>query len=597
MADIRINIQLEGGQFKGEAAQIQSAVTGLQGKIETSFESMAARVTAFSFAVNQISDFVNRAANTLSVPIQKFIDFEASVANVATLGVPNVQALGEEVLRLSTEIGQPIENISNGLYEVVSAGVDASNQIMVLEASAQAAKAGLAETTDALNLGAAVIKGYGKEWTDFTAIMDLAFTTVNLGQTTFDQLAASAGQVIPIFAALDISVNELFGAFATLTGVTGSTSEVATQLKAVATELARPTQELVELIQAQGFASVEAAVKAQGLAGILEIVGEATEGSAAKMNEYFSSVEAVNALLALTTSQFETFREKTEAMAGSAGAMTEAFGIANDTIESQLQLLRNQFDAAMIRAVEVLRPVIGGILDIASAILGMNWEPIIIGATTAAAALAGLSLASLIAGFGGLIPALGAAAVAFQTFAVTATTAIASIPLVGWVAAGVTALTSLGVLLAATADSEAELAAKRKEVAERTMDLVEAEIRRTEQAIQTQGATEQLTDRLGKLNEQMIIQQKIIADANIRIYTAQLEEARESLEKIAQRTVFDESFQALRDSMRAFGDDFAAIEGQILSRLGTISDQLYEQKLGIIQLTMSKRRWGNRWKR
>lgn len=585
MADIRINIILEGGQFKGETAQIQNAVTGLQGRIETSFESMAARVTAFSFAINQIADLANRAAAALSAPIQKFMEFESSIANVATLGVPNVQALGAEVLRLSTEIGQPIENISNGLYEVVSAGVDATNQIMVLEASAQAAKAGLAETTDALNLGAAVIKGYGKEWQDFNAIMDLAFTTVNLGQTTFEQLAANAGQVIPLFAALDISVNELFGAFATLTGVTGGTSEVATQLKAVATELARPTEELVELIQAQGFASVEAAVKTQGLAGILAIVGEATEGSAAKMNEYFSSVEAVNALLALTTSQFETFREKTDAMAGSAGAMTEAFGIANDTIESQLQILRNQFDAAMIRAVEVIRPVISGVLDIASAILSMDWEPLIIGATTAAAALAGLSLGSLIAGFGGLIPALSAAAVAFQTFAVTATTAIASIPLVGWVAAGVTALTSLGVLLAATADSEAELAAKRREVAERTMDLVEAEIRRTEQAIETQGATERLTERLGKLNEQMVIQQKIIADANIRIYTEQLEEARESLEKIAQRTVFDESFGLLRESMRAFGDDFAAIEGQVLERLGTISDQLYEQKLGVIQLS------------
>lgn len=583
MADIRINIQLEGGQFKGEAAQIQSAVTGLQGKIETSFESMAARVTAFSFAVNQIADFANRAASALSVPIQKFIDFEASISNVATLGVPNVQALGEEVLRLSTEIGQPIENISNGLYEVVSAGVDATNQIMVLEASAQAAKAGLAETTDALNLGAAVIKGYGKEWSDFTAIMDLAFTTVNLGQTTFDQLAANIGEVIPLFAALDISVNELFGSFATLTGVTGNTSMVATQLKAVATELARPTQELVELIQAQGFASVEAAVKTQGLAGILAIVGEATEGSAARMNEYFSSVEAVNALLALTTSQFETFREKTDAMAGSAGAMTEAFGIANDTIESQLQILRNQFDAAMIRAVEVIRPVISGVLDIASAILSMNWEALIIGATTAATALAGLSLGTLIAGFGGLIPALNAAAVAFQAFAVSATTAISSIPLVGWVAAGVTALTSLGVLLAATAESEAELAAKRKEVAERTMDLVEAEIRRTEQAIETQGATEQLTDRLGKLNEQMIIQQKIIADANIRILTEQFEEAEKSAEEFASKTFAGVSY--LRPLIKQLGDDFVSMETQVIFKLGEISDKLYENQLGLINLS------------
>ena len=389
MADIKIKIILEGGQFRGEAGKIGSAVGEVSAKVTTSFESMTSKVTAFSFAFNQISDLAGKVARYIAQPVEKFEQYESAMANVASLGVPNIEVLNSAVLDLAEETPVAIESLTGGLYDVVSAGVDAANQMTVLEVSARAAKAGIAETSDALNLGSAVIKAYGKDWSEMEGIMDQAFQTVKLGQTTFPALAQSMGQVAPLAATLKVSTQELFGAFSTLTGVTGDTSVVATQLRGIMAGLADPTAELKKLIEGVTGGTIEQALAQRGLAGVLKIVSEHTGGSASKMTELFGRIEAVNAALALSGAQYDTFIEKSGAMTESAGAMNEAFEKQSDTIESQAQLIQNQLDAAMISAVEKMEPLISGVLDLASYLLSVDWEPFIDGAIAAAAAVAG----------------------------------------------------------------------------------------------------------------------------------------------------------------------------------------------------------------
>lgn len=367
---IEIKIDLEAGKFKSEAASVE----GVSGKASVGLDSLASKATAVSFAFNQIQDTFERVARVAAVPIKKFAELESSMANVQSLGVPNIDSMTDAVLRMGDEVPVPLDSLTSGLYDVVSAGVDAASQIDVLEISARAAKAGLTTTTDALNLGSAVIKGYGLEWSEMERVMDLAFQTVKLGQTDFPKLANSMGAVIPLASALKINTDELFGSFATLTGVTGNTSEVSTQLRGVMQGLAKPTKQLSDLIKEQTGLSVEQAAAQLGLSGILEILAEDTQGSAAAMSEYFGSVEAVNAILALSTSQFDTFIDKTAQMTDSQGAMTDAFDVQSDTINSQIQLLENRWDRAMVRAVDLGVPFINSAIDIALAIADARSE-------------------------------------------------------------------------------------------------------------------------------------------------------------------------------------------------------------------------------
>lgn len=183
-------------------------------------------------------------------------DFNASMANVQSLGVPlaRVTELKDSVQDMAIATGKSTEDLAGGLYEVVSAFGDSADSALILQSNAKAAAAGLATTTDAIKLTAAVTKGYGdSSAAAVQQVADLAFQTVNLGQTTFPELAANMGKVVPIAAALGVSQQELFAQMATLTGVTGNAAEVSTQLRATYQAILAPSDEMAK--QLSGIAT------------------------------------------------------------------------------------------------------------------------------------------------------------------------------------------------------------------------------------------------------------------------------------------------------------------------------------------------------
>jgi hypothetical protein len=129
-------------------------------------------------------------------------DFNAGMANVATLIPGNSERINElkgNVQDLAIETGKSTSDLSDGLFQTVSAFGDSAASAEILGINARAAAAGLATTTDAINLTSAVTKGYGD--TSATAVQhaaDLAFMANKLGQTTFPELAASVGRVTPL---------------------------------------------------------------------------------------------------------------------------------------------------------------------------------------------------------------------------------------------------------------------------------------------------------------------------------------------------------------------------------------------------------------
>ncbi len=184
----------------------------------------------------------------------------------------------------------------------------------------------MARTEDAVTLLSAVTKGYGD--TSAAAVQqvaDLSFQAVKLGQTTFPELAASMGKAVPLAATLGVRVEELYGGFATLTGVTGNTAEVATQLRGVFQALIDPPAAMAKAIEAAGYASGQAMMEAEGFAGTLDLLAEAADGDTQRLAEMFGSVEALNAVLALTGPQADDLAAKTAAMGDAAGSVTAAY--------------------------------------------------------------------------------------------------------------------------------------------------------------------------------------------------------------------------------------------------------------------------------
>lgn len=306
-------------------------------------------------------------------------DFNASMANVATL-IPNstarVEDLKKSVEDMSMSVGKSTTDLSGGLYQVISAFGDSADTVKVLDINARAAAAGLSTTLQAIDLTSAVTKAYGD--TSAAAVQkasDLAFITVKLGQTTFPQLASAIGEVAPMAATLHVSQEEMYAGFATLTGVTGDTATVSTQLAAILRGMMKPTTDMSNAIKELGFGTAQAMLNQLGMVGSLKALIGTTDGSAESVGKLFGRAEALNAVFALTGTQSQIFADKFKQLQDASGATDQAFKDQTQTV-NQAGFLWAQLNAQLQVAGEKLGDALIPILVRTAEALNPIWEKV-----------------------------------------------------------------------------------------------------------------------------------------------------------------------------------------------------------------------------
>lgn len=303
-------------------------------------------------------------------------DLDSAMANVQSLGVARerVDELKQSVQEMAIQTGQSTTDLAGGLYQVISAFGDTADTAKILELNALAAGAGLSSTREAIDLTSAVTKAYGD--TTATAVehaADLALKTVQLGQTTFPELAGSIGAVSPLAAALGVEMEEMFAAMATGAGVTGSTSEVATQLRGILQSLMAPTDSMAGLINKLGYESGAAMIQAMGLDGSLAAIIAEAEASGKPLQDYISSIEGQTLALSLGGPQADDYKNKLLEMAGAAGTTNDAFmaqteginatGFQMDQIRAKMEVLAQQVYEALVPALDAILTIVEPMVD------------------------------------------------------------------------------------------------------------------------------------------------------------------------------------------------------------------------------------------
>lgn len=363
------------GQDTEELRKQYERLEQTQKKVQEISEKQAANKQAISQTKAQLGGLIGTVtaigAAIYAGPVKNAMEWQQQMQNVATLLNGSdldirerVAQLNKEVMNLSNSTGIGTQDLTDGLYQVVSAFGDSADASKQLEIAAKAAKAGGATTTDAINLLSAVTKGYGDTSAEAQQkAADLAFATVKLGQTSFPELASSMGQVIPLASTLGAKQEDLFGAMATLTGVTGSTSEVTTQLKATMQAFLSPSTAMQKSLEKLGYASGKEMLESEGLQGALEKLKGSVNDDELAFANLFSSVEAKNAVLALAGTQADNFTEKTRQMYEATGAAETAFKTATDSAEARMAKAKNSITNLGTVLGSMLLPKVGEVAE------------------------------------------------------------------------------------------------------------------------------------------------------------------------------------------------------------------------------------------
>lgn len=305
--------------------------------------------TAGKIAAGAMAATATAVATLGTAAVKSAAEYETQLANVSTLlagteaeVAARTAEIGDQVLEISNRTGVATADLTDGMYQVVSAFGDSKDAAAILETAAKSAAAGNATTTDSINLLSAVTKGYGD--TSAEAVQqaaDLAFATVRLGQTSFPELAAGMGKVIPLASTLGLEQEQLWGAMATLTGVTGSTAEVVTQMKATMQAFLSPSKNMQAALKNMGYESGQALLESKGLQGSLEALKDAVGGDELAFAGLFSSVEAQTAVLAMAGNQADNLTSKTAEMYEATGAANTAFERQTDTVAYDIKMIKN----------------------------------------------------------------------------------------------------------------------------------------------------------------------------------------------------------------------------------------------------------------
>lgn len=294
-----------------------------------------------STILTNATNALNQLNGVLQSVTGEYADFSSAMRAANTMAGKSGKDLDDLKDRVS-ELGKTIpiarDELANGLYQVVSNGVPEDNWISFLEASARSAVGGIADLGQTVNVTSTIIKNYGLEWSAARDIQDKIQLTAKNGVTSFEQLAQALPRVSGNAATLGVTIDELMATFATLTGVSGNTAEVSTQLAAIFTALVKPSSEATKMAAQMGIQFDAAAIKAAGgFNKFLEQLNVSVKAFAASSGmleqeiygKLFGSAESLRAMGPLVGNLSAKFTENVAAMADSAGVMDEAFDQMN----------------------------------------------------------------------------------------------------------------------------------------------------------------------------------------------------------------------------------------------------------------------------
>lgn len=289
----------------------------------------------------------------------------------AVLGASSeeIAALSNQIKDMGANAREGPQSVANAYYDIVSGVADASTHMAILEnaiKTSEAGAAGLGGTTAAL---VSIMNSYGLAAEDAAAVSDVLTQTVGMGVLTMDELAASIPNVTGLASSLDVQFSELGGAMAFLTTRGFGASQAATQLQASMVSLINPNETMKAALSELGVASGDLLVKQLGLVGALEAVAGSNTVAEEGLARTLGSVEALNAVLALTADGSEDFLAQfEESMEGATDAaqkiQLESTAAQLDLMNAALQVMRIEIGTALIPAVsnlvQAIKPLVLG---------------------------------------------------------------------------------------------------------------------------------------------------------------------------------------------------------------------------------------------
>jgi len=368
-----------------------------------SVEQMA---TKFQVAGAAISAFVAGSTYLLS-------QFEANMRNVMTLIDPSLaeervgafyQSYEQGIRELALEYGKSTQELSTGLYNILSASIEAGKAMQVLEVATKAATAGVSDIGTATKVISSILNSYSMSADEASRVSDILFTLVRKGVVTFQEVGTSIGQVTSIAANFGIPLEEVAAilAYATRNGI--EFNRAVTQLRAIMTSLVAPADEARKVMEGLGININESTIRSEGLIKNIAKLQGLSQEQIVRITQVRESLPLVAAILGDVNSALGDY----SVMLNSSNAAEEAFAKQAGSLAMDLNRLKEASKDLMMSFAEPFTGVIQKASDVAANMAdAFSRLPEGLKSTISYLTLAGGAISLFLGGVLKLLPSLG----------------------------------------------------------------------------------------------------------------------------------------------------------------------------------------------
>jgi len=323
---------------------------------------------------------ITAAIGTASIAVIKLgSEFEQANAKASTLfgdaQVDMTQYQGK-MLELSTKTGLAASELGNTMYDALSAGIPASDDMSealgFLEKNTKLAKAGFTDVNTATTATAKVLNAYKMDVSETDRIHKVLMQTQNKGITTVNELGSVLSQVTPTASAMGVSFEQVGAALAGMTAQGTPTAQATTQLNQLIAELGKngtqANKAMMDMYEGMGYGKksfkelMDEGVTLVDI--IVDMEGYAKENDKSLI-DMFGSLEAGKAALSMAGDNAITFTNNLEAMKTKTDVVGEAYDKVTDTFKEKSAKVVNSLKNVGIAAYSKFEKPLKKSMDVA----------------------------------------------------------------------------------------------------------------------------------------------------------------------------------------------------------------------------------------
>ncbi len=223
----------------------------------------------FDIIVGSIGNAITTAGN-----------FQAQLTQLVTgagESQKNLKTVGDGIKQIAVDTGSTLDQLTQGMYLIESAGFHGADGLNVLKIAAEGAKADGADLQTVANALTTVLHDYNIPASQAAQVTNQMVAAVAQGKMHMQDFASSLSTVLPLAHQVGLSFAEVAGGEATLTAGGVDAAQATQDLAALIRTLQVPTLQQTQMMQAMGLSSLNLSeyLGKRGLTGTLLTISDA----------------------------------------------------------------------------------------------------------------------------------------------------------------------------------------------------------------------------------------------------------------------------------------------------------------------------------